>query len=157
MLTRRADNFLWLLTALLVAASVGVAAYTLVPEDAATEGIRRPAMAATKPTTLPAEPDGDAGLMAAFARDLRRPLYDPPPPPPAVPVAATVLAVKLVGTAIDGAQAAALLAWPDGRTRFAAVGETANGVEVLAVEPGSATVRFGGRRVTLDVPKKEGR
>ena len=153
MTPRRANNLLWLTAAALAAASVGVVAWALfVPVDAGASAVVE--ATTTRPSTKPADMANATMDTAAWSRDLRRPLYDAPPAAPAAPVAAAPLAVKLVGTAVDAGRGQALLILPGGHMRFVDVGETAGGVEVLAVAPGSADVRFNGERVTLSVPGK---
>jgi len=141
---------------LLIVGIVLAAAYAVWPIDP-----RGPAggLAATRPAA--ATPAGPAaGPLSAYAvvhaRDLRKPLYDPEP----IKVVATKPAepdppVQLIGTVIDTSASFGLFRAKGGQDRFAGVGETVEGAEVLAVAEGSATLRFRGRDMTPKVPKEE--
>ncbi len=90
-----------------------------------------------------------------YQHDVRRPLYDPPPvkvakPKPRQPK----LTIQLTGTVIEPGSAVGLFRTSDSRHKFAGVGDSVEGAEVLSVVAGSATVRFEGRTFTLDVPRK---
>ena len=153
MTPRRRDNLLWLTTAALLLACVGVAAWAVLAPLDDTESAAA-GSTATRPATEPSAAEAGEINDAAWSRDLRQPLYDAPPPAAVAPPAPPPLPVTLLGTAVDAGRAQALLKLPDGRTRFAGVGEVVAGVEVLAVGPGSVEVRFNGRTATLTLPKE---
>jgi len=91
-----------------------------------------------------------------FARDLRKPLYDPKPvevvqtPPPKPP-----LTVDLVGTVLEDGFTYAILKNRSGQTSFVSIGESLDGAEVTKIEKDSATVQFGGESIVLKVTGEE--
>ncbi|MBN1941692.1 MAG: hypothetical protein JW849_00190 [Phycisphaerae bacterium] len=90
-----------------------------------------------------------------FARDLRKPLYDPKPvnvvktPPPKPP-----LTVDLLGTVLEDGFTYAILKNRSGKTSFVPIGESLDGAEVTKIEKNSATVSFHGESIVLKVKGK---
>lgn len=91
-----------------------------------------------------------------YARDLRKPLYDPKPvkvvktPPPK-----PQLTVSLVGTVLEDGFTYAILKNRSGKTSFVSIGESLDGAEVSKIEKDSVTVTFSGDSIVLKVKGKE--
>jgi hypothetical protein len=84
---------------------------------------------------------------AAGKRNLLPPLFDTAGPGQSAPK----LAIKLVGTVIEKDSSFALLKAKDGQVRWAPVGETVDGAEVVEIKADSVTVRFSDQTFTLKV------
>jgi hypothetical protein len=87
---------------------------------------------------------------AVWHRNLRQPLGDGPA---ASPAAKAVLSVPLIGTAVDPGHSTGMFRDAAGKVRWVGVGEMIGGAKVMAIQEGSATVEFGGEKVTLSVTK----
>jgi hypothetical protein len=105
----------------------------------------------------------DAGLLpldqydVIYAKDVRRPLYDPPPvvvPPPAAPPPPP-LTLQLMGTVLEPGFEYAIVRTGAGQEKLMTVGETLDGAELLRLDVTTATVRFVQQERTLKVQKKE--
>ena len=116
------------------------------------------ALAAGRPQSSAAAADAaDVEPAAAYAviyeRDVRLPLHDPLPVKAAKPREPR-LTIQLTGTVIEPGSSLGLFRTSDKRHKFAGVGDTVEGAEVLSILEGEATVSFGGRTFTLKVPRK---
>jgi len=122
---------------------------------AATGGAEDRTAATVSAATQPARTSRPLGYYAViWQKDLRRPLYDPPP----VAVirkkpAKSKLRIKLVGTVIEPGFSYAIVKTDSGQTRLVAVGQSAEGAEVVSVRDGTATIRFAGEVRQLTVEK----
>jgi hypothetical protein len=153
MTIRRLNAILWLCAIVLAIGAVAapIAAWRL------------PLEAADARSTMPRAPKRAAGANPAlppieafepvWKAPLRRPLVEAPPVQDAGPIAsdAAGLPVSLVGTVGDSL---AMLRGADGAVDVRAAGEKLGEVEVVAVKPGQADVRFNGQVVRLEMPKE---
>ena len=89
-------------------------------------------------------------------RNLRAPLYDPkvvikkkaPPKKPR-------FRARLVGAVVEPGFTYGIFRTDSGRDKLVSVGDTVEGAELTAIAEGSATLKFHGELITLQVPKKE--
>lgn len=152
---RRLRQLLILLTMALLAAS-GYAGWRLLqsvtppappPADSRVAGGDQ---GASRDTALPS--------LAAFEPltqlQLNRRLYDPPPPAPPPPAPPPPLTVTLAGTIVEPGRNRAMFITRGGEYELKAIGETADGAEILAIDESSVRLRHHGEEVTLEV--KEG-
>ena len=85
-----------------------------------------------------------------YARDLRKPLYDPKPivitsaPPPK-----PKLTVALVGTVTEPGFSYAMLKGLSGKVKFVSVGQMIDKAELLEISANSVKVKFHGETITL--------
>ena len=104
-------------------------------------------------------PGPTLGPLAAYGvihqRDLNRPLFDPPPAPVVkVEPPPPQLTIRLIGTAVEPGFTYALFRTSSGEERLVRVGEVLEGAEVTAVGDRTATVKFHGRLLKLEVEAK---
>src|ERR1700733_14765789 len=99
---------------------------------------------------------------ANWARQLRRPLFDPPPvvgrvvkPPP------QPLRVKLLATVVEPENSTAMLKHANGKVVFCKVGDSLGadeaGTEILKIETGAISVRRGQEQLRLTVEGANGK
>lgn len=153
------STLLWLFAFACAGASVLVLAFAFrnLPRERLAEPAGDLITTDGESAQTPAEPPL-ASFAAAFSKDLRRPLYDPPPaaaPRSAATSKPAALGVTLAGTILDPLRPQALFVTTGGKTELKAVGEKTGGAEVLAIERESATLLHNGRKVTLRVPARE--
>jgi len=146
-----------MLTALNVALAVGiicaVAFAAIFPPSADPP---RPAQrAASRPASQPAAAvlRPLSGYAVIYARDLRRPLFDPEVAAPAAPKRPE-LSFKLVGVVVEPGFTYGIFRTASGKDKLASPGQEVEGAEVLAVEQGAAKVRFHDETITLTVAGK---
>jgi hypothetical protein len=162
MTARQINALLWTGSAAIAAASIGALLFGFNwPLDRHTER----GIGDAKPTT---QPSASIALppLESFSRiwntELRQPLGDPAPAPPAPPPTAvaappptpgtggtTGIPVTLAGTI---GQSLALLRTATNGVEVCAVGESIQGVTVVAVRPAEVDVRFNGQVVKLSKP-----
>lgn len=145
-------RLLWATNAVLAVGAAAVVVWARSPLDlpAPTVGPRTVAPASAPAASPPADP---AAYAVIYTASLRRPLFDVPPPvvtPPPPPT----LPLRLTGTIVEPGFTYATFRSAAGETKMAKPGDVVDGVEVLGVTDSSATVRFGGREVTLPVEKE---
>jgi hypothetical protein len=144
---------LWLVNALMGAGIVLVAASAMLPVEAeappalAAPGVRAAATAPADSHILPLP-----AYLAALSRDLQQPLFDRPPAPPPAAAPPAPLPVVLQGTAVDPGAKFAFFQVPGGQTQTVGIGQSILGVELISVTAKSATVRWQGQTLTLQVP-----
>ncbi len=150
--TRRINQTLWWLSALLAAAAaiVLIVGFALPLESRSGTGSGGPDMtAASSANALPAL----ASLEPIWDLRLRGELGAPATAPAAQLAAARGVSdevpVSLAGTI---GQSLAMLRDQGGQIAVKAVGESVNGVEVLDVRPARVDVRYNGKVVTLQKP-----
>lgn len=109
---------------------------------------------------VPAPVPTDAELEVIWQRDLRQALLDPPPPkapeptkppPPPPPVKLP----RLVATFVEGSLAWGWFVQLDGKSRLRTVADQIDGLEIVAIRPGEATLRRGGRTHEVEVPRRD--
>jgi len=91
------------------------------------------------------------------AKDVRRPLYDPPPvvvPEPVAPPPPP-LTLRLLGTVLEPGFEFAIVRAGAGQEVLMAVGDILDGAELLRLDETTATVRFAEQERTLQVQTKE--
>jgi hypothetical protein len=153
MTDRSRRRLLWLLNALMGAGIVLVVASAMLPVEAGPPAAP-PSLLVRPPTTAPAG-TGLLGLpayIAALSRDLQQPLFDKPPAPPPSAGPAAPPPVVLEGTAIDAGGRFAVFRLASGQSQLLAVGQSILGVDLISVTAKSATVRWQGQTLTLQVP-----
>jgi hypothetical protein len=123
---------------------------------------KKPPITPPSASRLVAQVGGTASAPANWARQLRRPLFDPPPavavvvkPPP------QPLRVKLLATMVEPENSTAMLKHANGKVVFCKVGDTLGadevGTEILKIETGSISVRRGQEQLRLTVEGANGR
>jgi len=125
-----------------------------VPLEATSE------FALTGTTTTSSSTQTDSGSvqkpLSAYAvvykTNLAQPLFDASPPAP-VEKPPPKLNLRLTGTAVEPGFTCAFFQASDGTTKVVAQGSTIDGAEVVAIAPGSATVKYAGTTFTLKVDK----
>jgi hypothetical protein len=145
MTLRTKRRWLWIGSGTLAAIGLAsVAALVAVPvEESDAEAVVAPVEAPPPPPRkMPL-----AAYEAVSRRNLLQPLFDTAGPGQA----AVKPTIKLVGTIIEKDQSFALLKAKDGQIRWAPVGETVDGAEVVEIMADSVTVRFSDQTFTLKV------
>ena len=148
-----------LAAALVVSAGISLAAALLLPLDEATSVDS--ASSRAMPTTNPASTRSLESFARAWTAPLRQSLDDLPPSPDRPTLAsqnptggvANAGPVALVGTI---GESLAMLRTPDGTVSLKAVGESAAGVEIVAIRPSEVDVRVNGLLTTLRKPADAG-
>jgi hypothetical protein len=148
---RQIRAILWALAALLTVSAVASALLLLLPSDPPrieARGGDEPGAAAPSQAVRDEIPTLDAFepiLAATFDEPLVRPapeVLEEPAPEPAPAAASASVPFRLAGTV--GTTLAVLRA-DDGRIEVRRVGQSVDGVEILSVEAGRATVRHNGQ------------
>ena len=156
----RVKSILWLTSALAFAAAVMVIlAAAMLPFDSSSDA---PAQATshpkfTAPATQPLFIQPLASFEPAWRVSLRRPLVEPPASTlPAADAAAkpVELAVRLIGTIVDGQHPRGVFMTGLTKVELKSVGEKVGNAEVLAIDDNSATLSYEGRTITLHREKK---
>jgi hypothetical protein len=158
---RRLNTTLWIAAAVLaLGALASIAASLLLPlESAELKGVGQVNTAATKPASVAAIPPM-SDLEKVWNANLRQNLGEAAPiqatpvavQPIATPSTDAGLPVSLVGTI---GNSLAMLKSNSNAVDVCAVGETSNGVTVVAVRPAEVDVKYNGKLVTLAKPKEE--
>ena len=150
---RQRRRVLILANVLLAAGTVAVlAAVALLPLEASQASTPPPARTPTQPSQPAPKRQPLSSHAAIWGVDLNRPLFDPPPPASA-PVQPPTLNIQLAGTALEEGSACAFFRTPEGAVKMVAVGQTIAGAELIEVTQEAATLRVGGRLVTLKSAK----
>ncbi len=152
---RNRKRLLWAANAALLAGMVAALVLAMAPlarpdDHAVVSGVRPHAAGGAARSLPPLE-----AYAAAWARPLRRPLYDRPVARPA-PAAATPLpAIELSGTAADAQGAGcAFFRTGDGHMHLVRIGEGLLGVRLVAVRDSAVTVAYQGREETLQIKRE---
>ena len=146
---------------LLLSAALAAIGYAivLVPIDSAVEQQAGGAKTAVLSDIMDRAAEPLSAYAAIYKRPLRKPLFDPKPGVAAGAKAAPPkpkLTVTLTGTVIEPGFTYAMLRGKSGQVKFVAVGQTIDSAEVTAITNGSATVKFHGDSITLQVNKGGG-
>jgi len=148
---RRMLTVLNVALAVVIVAAVAYAAVLPPSPDPPRRAQRVASRPASQPSAAALKPLGDYAVI--YARDLRRPLFDPEVAAPAVPKRPE-LSFKLVGVVVEPGFTYGIFRTRSGRDKLASVGQEVEGAEVLAVEQGAAKVRFHDETITLTVAGK---
>jgi len=149
---------LLILVNLLLLAALAAAGYGLImtPIDAPAEQHA----ADVKPESIADIGDHAARPLTAYAdihkRLLRKPLFDPKPTTVARRKAAARkprLTLTLTGTVIEPGFTYAMLRGAAGQVKFVAIGQSLDNATVTAITANSATVKFHGDSITLQVSR----
>jgi hypothetical protein len=146
---------LWTVSALMALAGTGAIVWSLTAEFSAKTS-RDQASAATQPDGATATSDSVEQLEQIWKRDVRQSLNGAEAviePAAATPLSAPVtMSLKLVGTAVDTDKQCAIFTDPEQKVLICTVGQTAQGVKVLSIDPKKVVVEFQGQRLDLIVP-----
>jgi len=144
----------WTLVGLLAVTTIGIGAGLMawpLPSVATTSAQPQSSVAIETDDPKPHAPLSTSAVL--WEKDLLRPLFDtatvtaktaPPPKPD----------VHLTGTIIEGEFSYAILQDKTGQTKMLTVGQTLEGLKILAITTDSATVRFAGTEHILKVEKE---
>ena len=158
---RQVNTTLWIGAAVLAVGTVAsIAGSMLLPLDSSEiKGAGQIRIAATKPASIAAVPPM-SDLEKVWNVSLRQNLGEAAPiqaapvavQPTVTPTANAGLPVSLVGTI---GNSLAMLKSNSNAVDVCAVGESTNGVTVVAVRPAEVDVKYNGKLVTLAKPKEE--
>jgi hypothetical protein len=151
----RVRSILWLVTALAAAgAAMAVAGVALLPLESSADAPSQPAArghaAGTSEQARAVPPL--ASFAPAWQLPLRRPLVDPPLPAPVAtdkPAKPPGLAVRLIGTIVDGQHPRGVFMTGLTLVELKRVGDVVAGARVLAIDSNAAILSYEGETVVL--------
>lgn len=150
---RDRKRLLWAIDAALATAIAACVACVWLPLETGVvpdAGPVPPLASAPAAGALPLPPDAYAVI---YQRNLRLPLFDAPASAPTLAVAPP-MPVRLKGTILEPGFCYAVFERTNGESRMVGVGESVDGVEVVAIAAASITVRYNGQLAALAVDKE---